>query len=92
MGRTNRYYLACATDKQNQEVAAAQGMFVAQVSKWCRCFAEYGFAGLEEEQRPGSGSSMGERVQRQAVDQPGYPADGRLAPMGLPNLGRGLGR
>lgn len=52
--------LACAAGKQNQEIAADQGMSVARVSKWRRRFAEHGFAGLEDEQRPGQPAIYGQ--------------------------------
>jgi transposase len=48
-----RIILACATGKQNQEIAAEYETSVLRVSKWRKRFAENGIAGLADGQRPG---------------------------------------
>lgn len=42
-----RIILACATGKENQEIAAEFGMFVPPVSKWHQRFAVRGIEGLK---------------------------------------------
>ena len=51
--------LACATGKQNQEVAAEYETSIPRVSKWRKRFAQYGMAGLEDEPRPGKPETYG---------------------------------
>lgn len=59
--------LACAAGKQNQEIAADYGTSVVRVSKWRRRFAEHGFAGLEDEQRPGQPAIYGQAFRDQLL-------------------------
>jgi len=48
-----RRLLECATGKQNQEVATTLGGSIPGVGKWRKRFTEKGFAGLDDEPRPG---------------------------------------
>ena len=52
--------LSCASGKQNQEVALEYGASEIRVGKWRKRFAQYGIAGLEDEQRPGKPKQYGE--------------------------------
>jgi len=51
--------LACATGKQNQEVALSLTCSIPRVSKWRKRFAEQGLAGLDDEPRPGKPETYG---------------------------------
>ena len=61
--------LACASGKQNREVAAAYETSVARVSKWRRRFAEYGLGGLEDEQRPGKPEIYGKEFRSKLLSK-----------------------
>jgi len=55
-----RIILACATGKQNKEIAAEFKTSVLRISKWRRRFAANGMAGLEDEPRPGKPETYGQ--------------------------------
>jgi len=60
MVERTRIVLACAAGKQNREVAAEYETSLSRVSKWRKRFIEHGFAGLEDEYRPGKPETYGQ--------------------------------
>lgn len=59
--------LACASGKQNQDIAADYETSIPRVRKWRKRFAESGLAGLEDDQRPGKPTVYGKAFRDQLL-------------------------
>ncbi len=83
--------LACATGKQNQEVAAKYRTSIPRVSKWRKRFAEYGIAGLEDEPRPGKPETYGQPFRDKLLSKLETDPPEGLARWDCPTLADALG-